>query len=182
MNAFLAKYGEREDLNQYWYSDPTIKVMVDEVLNNSKKACFLSTPSIYFSLPKKSEVRAASWLFDLDDQWANLPNYFKYNYNFPEQIPKDLHGTFDYVVIDPPFITEEVWEKYAVATKMLLSPNGKILLTTIHENAPMLDRILGVKPNVFKPSIPHLVYQYSLYTNYESEQLDERNPEIPDWD
>ena len=46
MNAFLTKYGEKENLNQYWYSDHTIKVMVDECLANAKKACFLSTPSI----------------------------------------------------------------------------------------------------------------------------------------
>ena len=182
MNAFLTKYGEKEDLNQYWYSDHTIKVMVEEVMANATKACFLSTPSIYFSLPKKSEVRKQSWLFDLDDQWANLPNYFKYDFNFPEQIPKELHGTFDYVVIDPPFITEEVWEKYSEATKLLLSPQGKVLLTTIQENAPMLDRLLDVKPREFAPSIPHLVYQYALYTNYESDQLAERNPEIPVWD
>ena len=65
---------------------------------------------------------------------------------------------------------------------MLLSEGGKILLTTIQENAPMLDRLLGVKPRTFQPSIPHLVYQYSLYTNYESDQLDEKNPEIPDFD
>ena len=65
---------------------------------------------------------------------------------------------------------------------MLLSKEGKILLTTIQENAPMLDRLLGVKPRRFAPSIPHLVYQYALYTNYESDQLAELNPEIPVWD
>ena len=124
-------------------------------------------------------MRRDSWLFDLDDQWSKLPNYFKYDYNFPGQIPEELHHTFDFVVIDPPFITEEVWEKYSEATKMLLAPDGKVLLTTIPENAPMLERLLGVKPQVFAPSIPHLVYQYSLYTNYESAKLSERNPEIP---
>ena len=57
MNAFLTKCREREDLNQYWYSTHTIEVMVEEVMANATKACFLSTPSIYFSLPKKSDVR-----------------------------------------------------------------------------------------------------------------------------
>ena len=65
---------------------------------------------------------------------------------------------------------------------LVLSKEGKILLTTIQENAPMLDRLLGVKPRRFAPSIPHLVYQYALYTNYESDQLAELNPEIPVWD
>jgi hypothetical protein len=30
-----------------------------------------------------------------------------------------------------------------------------------------LDNILTVKRKVYRPSIPHLVYQYSLYANYE---------------
>jgi hypothetical protein len=33
---------------------------------------------------------------------------------------------------------------------------------------------------VFKPSIPNLVYQYRLYTNYESSTLSQLNPEIPE--
>lgn len=36
------------------------------------------------------------------------------------QIPKELHHTFDFIVIDPPFITAEVWADYAKAAKMLL--------------------------------------------------------------
>lgn len=32
----------------------------------------------------------------------------------------------------------------------------------------------------FKPSIPHLVYQYDFYANYETTALAAKNPEIPD--
>ena len=35
-------------------------------------------------------------------------------------------------------------------------------------------------PPAFRPSIPNLVYQYDLYTNYHSEALDQLNPEIDD--
>jgi hypothetical protein len=40
------------------------------------------------------------------------------------------------VVIDPPFITREVWEKYAEAAKMLLKkdPATMYLISTIDEN------------------------------------------------
>lgn len=49
----------------------------------------------------------------------------RYDYNAPEQLPAALHGTFDCVVIDPPFITREVWAKYAQAAKLLLQPGGE---------------------------------------------------------
>ncbi len=57
---------------------------------------------------------------------------------------------------------------------------GKILGTTIGENAPFLERLLGLRPCVYQPSIPHLVYQYNVYVNYDSERMSKRNPEIPE--
>ena len=46
----------------------------------------------------------------------------------------------------------------------------------------MIDELLGCRPKAFKPSIPHLVYQYALFTNYASPGLAHRNPEVPDDD
>ena len=60
------------------------------------------------------------------------------------------------------------------------SGDGKILLSTIDENEPFILDLLGAKRRTFRPSIPNLVYQYSLYSNYDSEGLASKNPEIPD--
>ena len=51
------------------------------------------------------------------------------------------------VVIDPPFITREVWEQYAKASELLLKPEGGLVLgTTIDENAPFMKELLGCEP------------------------------------
>eukprot|EP00695_Tsukubamonas_globosa_P001118 TRINITY_DN2066_c0_g1_i1.p2 TRINITY_DN2066_c0_g1~~TRINITY_DN2066_c0_g1_i1.p2 ORF type:complete len:107 (+),score=3.68 TRINITY_DN2066_c0_g1_i1:116-436(+) len=99
-----------------------------------------------------------------------------------DEIPADVRHTFDYVVVDPPFITRDAWEKFAAATKLLAKQDGtsKILVSSVAENADMLNELLGLRPVVFQPSIPHLVYQYAFFTNYESTFLNERNPEIPE--
>ena len=34
LNPFLARYKEKSDLNQYWYSKPTINFIVDQCENN----------------------------------------------------------------------------------------------------------------------------------------------------
>ena len=47
------------------------------------------------------------------------------------------------VVIDPPFITREVWEKYAAAAKRLLRPDGIVLGSTIDENAEWMGEVIG---------------------------------------
>ena len=97
MNRFLAGHEEKADLNQYWYSQATIDVIVAEVEEVSEKAAFLSTPSIYFSLKRSSPLRKASWVFDLDKQWESEPGFFAYNFNDPENVPDECKGSFDCV-------------------------------------------------------------------------------------
>ena len=84
--------------------------------------------------------------------------YFKYDFNKPEELPEEMHGTFDLAVIDPPFITREVWEKYAEAVKVLVKEGGKLMCSTIDENKDMMKEVLNVDPIAFRPSIPNLVY------------------------
>ena len=64
LNPFLARYKEKADLNQYWYSKPTIKFMVEQCEAHGQKIAFLSTPSIYFSLSNK-EIKKTSTCFDV---------------------------------------------------------------------------------------------------------------------
>lgn len=79
----------------------------------------------------------------------------------------------------------QVWKLYAEAAKLLLvadpcvdNVKSRVLCTTLMENASMLHGLLGVSQRKWRPSIPQLVYQYSLYTNYDSPPLDTLNPEI----
>ncbi|CAM9352794.1 unnamed protein product [Ectocarpus sp. 6 AP-2014] len=179
-NRFLMKNPENGDLNQYWYSKATIDAIAAEVEEfGSGGTAFLSTPSIYFSLDR--DLRAKCKVFDLDTKWAKDPGFVLYDYTKPQDIPETLRGTFDMVVVDPPFVTRQVWESYTAATKLLLRPGGAglVLCSTILENAPFMEELLGASPCEFKPSIPNLVYQYSLYVNYDSKRLASCNPEIP---
>ncbi len=38
--------------------------------------------------------------------------------------------------------------------------SGKVIASTVAENAAMMEQMLGARPVAFKPSIPHLIYQY----------------------
>lgn len=109
-----------------------------------------------------------------------------YNYKEPDALPSNLFKTFDALVIDPPFITHEVWNKYADAAKLLLKTGhtetetpSKVICTTILENEPLLKELFGCEATQFQPSIPNLVYQYNLFTNYKSDVFAKLNPEIP---
>lgn len=181
-NAFLLKHAEKADHNQYWFSQITIETLVKEIEQVAIKVAFLSTPSVYFSLAKGTDVKNNSWVFDFDDQWANDKHYVRYDFNAPDSVPEELHHTFDLVVIDPPFITEDVWRKYAATAKLLLNDNGKVIASTVIENQELLGSLFDAKPCAFKPSVPNLVYQYNFFTNYEPALLQNKNSEIPDDD
>ncbi|RLN62426.1 hypothetical protein BBJ29_004700 [Phytophthora kernoviae] len=97
---------------------------------------------------------------DFDPKFSSEGDRFiPFDFHKPQDLPQDLLGTFDFIVIDPPFITREVWELYTESIKLLMrSKDSRILLTTIEENAVMINELLGCRARTFKPSIPHLVY------------------------
>eukprot|EP01064_Diplonema_japonicum_P028296 TRINITY_DN4306_c0_g2_i2.p1 TRINITY_DN4306_c0_g2~~TRINITY_DN4306_c0_g2_i2.p1 ORF type:complete len:394 (+),score=85.61 TRINITY_DN4306_c0_g2_i2:35-1216(+) len=173
--------GENADLNQYWYSKNTMEAFVKEIQGLTKVgAAFLSTPSLYFSLDNE-DVKKNSKVFEYDRQWETDPGFVFYDYDKPSEVNITLFGQFDMVVIDPPFITEECWKKYAETARLLLCPGGKLICTTIVENEGLMASLLGCKPVKFQPSIPNLVYQYNTYTSYPEDVsvcFNEVNPEI----
>lgn len=171
---------EKSELNQYWYSEATIAALVSEVEHNAESCAFLSCPSLYFALTS-APLRAKSKVFEYDRQWSSDPGFVFYDYHAPLEVPIHLMAAFDYVVVDPPFITREVWTQYLDTVKLLLKPNGKVLFTSVLENHGMLEQGLdqGLYVPLFKPSIPHLTYQYHCFLNYVATKLQFDNPELP---
>ena len=178
---------EEASMNQYWYSKNSIDTMVAEVEMHATKAAFLSAPSLFFNLTKP-ELRANSKVFEFDRQWDKDPGFVYYDYNHPDKIPVSMWDAFDYVVVDPPFITREVWQLYGETVKLILKKGGKVLFTSVIENHAMLEEVCGVDADtvmplmipMFRPSIPNLTYQYVCFNNYPSApRLCEPNPELP---
>lgn len=175
-------------LNQYWYSPSTIDALVAEIQHHATSCAFLSAPSLYFGLADAS-LKGRSKVFEFDRQWGSDPGFVFYDYNKPLDVPIQLMGAFDYVVVDPPFITRDVWSKYLQTVAFLLKPKsspssndgGKVLFTSVLENHAMLEQGLDqcLFVPLFKPSIPHLTYQYHCFLNYQATRLNSPNPEIP---
>lgn len=59
-------------------------------------------------------------LLQFDKKWESDRGFVFYDFNAPTSVPESLIGSFDLVVVDPPFIVREVWVKYAVTSKLLL--------------------------------------------------------------
>lgn len=192
MSTAAATFAASEDagLNQYWYSPHTIQTLVAELTMHATACAFLSTPSLYFSLPEGSALRRASKNFEFDRRFAASDpdgGFVFYDFNKPDAVPVQCWDAFDYVVVDPPFITREVWAQYARTVQLLLKKGGKVLFTSVVENHRMLEEVMDAGENAFplfvptfRPSIPHLTYQYHCFVNYAGSGLERcANPELP---
>ena len=91
---FVEQYEEKSEMNQYWYSPATMKVLCNAMIEiksladsrcstevtNTFKIAFLSTPSLYFALP--IELRKHCNLFDVSFDLCIASNclflYFHY--------------------------------------------------------------------------------------------------------
>lgn len=196
--AFLASTREIADLNQYWYSESTIAALVSASTELAARAAsargepeaagriaFLSTPSLYFALPASARSGAGRHaVLDIDTQWAADAGFARFDFRAgADALPAPLRGAFDVCVIDPPFITEEVWRAYADAARALLrADGGALVLTTVAENADLLRTLFGARRTAFQPSIPNLVYQYDSFCACDGAlptALAKPNPEIP---
>lgn len=192
----------KSGLNQYWYSEVTIQTLIAEACHHATKAAFLSTPSLFFALDKEApyegettdaahqrrELRKQSKILEFDPLWSQDPGFVHYDFRQPEAIPVQLIGQFDYVVADPPFITEEVWAAYMATAKLLVAPGGKVLFTTVLENHMMLESLWNGPLFIarFRPLVEHLTYQYVCFTNYEAtilnrvvnHEIEEADPKV----
>ena len=179
--------GAAADLNQYWYSAHTIDVLLQAVKEQTTegmlkdaarlKVAYVSTPSLFFAMD--ASERKGSRVLDFDRSLGEgCDDFVFYDYHHPIDLPAELQHAFSLVVIDPPYIEQDVWQKYAQTAKFLLAEGGFVIGTTVIENGKLLEAELGVTPNVFLPSIPNLPYQYATFTNFHSPALSVRNSEV----
>jgi EEF1A lysine methyltransferase 1 len=177
--------GPAADLNQYWYSAATAGALIAAVREGlaiehdaALDVAFVSTPSLFYSLPSYERVR--SRVLDIDEALRDAePGFVYYDFHHPTRLPEELRGAFHMCVIDPPYITLDVWRHYAATASWLLHDGGLVLCTTVVENAAFLKATFGTLPCTYLPSIPQLPYQYAAFANFAAPSLAVRNVEIP---
>lgn len=128
MNAFQEDW----NLSQFWYSEETSKVLADEILdgaNSDTRIAIISAPSVYASIIKRPTEELPTqniYLLEYDDRFHIMAKdkFVHYDFNRPEDLSRNLHDSFDRVLVDPPFLSEECQTKASVAAKLLSKKDG----------------------------------------------------------
>lgn len=65
-------------------------------------------------------------IFEIDERFGvKYPdNFHRYDYNAPTDLPPELLGRCDVVVLDPPYLNVETLREYFVSARLLAKPQG----------------------------------------------------------
>ncbi|XP_063807700.1 EEF1A lysine methyltransferase 1 [Pseudophryne corroboree] len=159
-------------LSQFWYSDETALCLAKEALEasgqNGRIAC-VSAPSIYQKLKGLAGEDASVCLLEYDRRFSVYGDDFVfYDYSRPLDLPERLRQhSFDIVLADPPYLSEECLHKTAETIRYLTK--GKILLCTGAVMDALVTQLLGLKMCQFIPKHTRsLANEFRCYTNYET--------------
>ncbi|XP_028991997.1 EEF1A lysine methyltransferase 1 isoform X2 [Betta splendens] len=165
-------------MSQFWYSDDTATRLAEEAVREAgdggRIAC-VSAPSVYQKLKQgvvDGSARVSAVVFEFDRRFATYGDDFVfYDYSRPLSFPSSVAPrSFDVVLADPPYLSEECLSKVAETVKYL--SKGKVLLCTgaIMEN--VAKDLLGVKMCGFRPKHNrNLSNEFRCYVNYPSQLL-----------
>ncbi|XP_061387711.1 protein-lysine N-methyltransferase CG9154 [Musca vetustissima] len=130
------EFEEDWQLSQFWYSNKTkqtlgsvVSQLVEAADGNSKdyKVALLSCPSLYGTI---KEIHENVNIFEYDKRFSAYGDDFVF-YDFNEaDIPdylQHLWHSYDFIIADPPFLSEECITKISKIIKNLLKPSGKII-------------------------------------------------------
>ncbi|XP_065321356.1 EEF1A lysine methyltransferase 1-like [Gordionus sp. m RMFG-2023] len=162
---------ENWQLSQFWYNETSSSILANEIIKNTvwgNKIGIISAPSVYNSLLKKIKIfnlYRICYLFEYDKRFSYFPNYIFYDYKEPLKISKEFKDTFDFILVDPPFLSEECLSNISQTLAYLTSQ--KIILCTGEIMQHLAFIYASVLPTNFCPEHENnLANKFLCYSNY----------------
>lgn len=165
-------------MSQFWYSDETATELAEEAVREAGEggriAC-VSAPSVYQKLKQGSVVcseRMSAVVLEYDRRFAAYgEDFIFYDYNEPLSLPASAAPhSFDIVLADPPYLSEECLSKVTQTIKYL--SKGKVLLCTGAVMENLAKELLDVKMCDFLPKHNrNLSNEFRCFVNYPSRLL-----------
>ncbi|CAF1501495.1 unnamed protein product [Adineta ricciae] len=168
-------------LSQFWYNNETANRLMNEViaiLPENGRCAFIACPTVW-SLMRKEHPEIHNVLFEYDTRFDTGDHSFvEYDYKDDEHIEQNyanLKHSFDVLIIDPPFLSRECFEKVSHLAKLIgkVTPPCKHIICTgaiqednIKEFFPSADRV------TFQPRHErNLMNPFACFVDYESKTL-----------
>ncbi|XP_034429561.1 EEF1A lysine methyltransferase 1 [Hippoglossus hippoglossus] len=170
--------GEVEEdwrMSQFWYTEETATLLAEEVVREAGeggRVVCVSAPSVYQKLKQgvvDGSDRVAAVVLEYDRRFATYgDDFIFYDYKQPLSLPASVAPqSFDVVLADPPYLSEECLSKVAKTIKYL--SKGKVLLCTGAMMENLAKELLGVNKCSFLPQHNrNLSNEFRCFVNYPS--------------
>ncbi|CAH2244845.1 EEF1A lysine methyltransferase 1 [Pararge aegeria] len=167
-------FEENWQLSQFWYNDATVQALVkvvDKLLPCNGKVALISCPTLFVPVKRHLGNRANVTLLEYDRRFeVHGADFIFYDYNLPDKLPADLEHTFDLVIADPPFLSEECISKTSQTIQLLAKE--KIVICTGAIMKENIEKLLGLKQCVFQPQHRNnLANEFSCYANFDLDDV-----------
>lgn len=166
-------------LSQFWYDRDTAETVAAEILSllrivereeeETPSVACISCPTLYAYL-KKIEPDLPVQLLEYDKRFEQYGTEFTfYDYNDPEALPSSLKNTYQIILADPPYLSQECLEKVTQTVSFLMRPGKSyLLLITGEVQKDRAAELLSVHPCGFRPQhSSKLGNEFCLFTNYD---------------
>jgi hypothetical protein len=127
----MEAFTEDWNVSQFWYTDDTARTLAQELLSGTSKEsriAIVSAPSVFLQVKnimaeRKQADEAAEFpqitLLEFDERFAVFKEFVKYDFEHPIRLDSELRGQFDYIICDPPFLSEDCQTKAALTVRWL---------------------------------------------------------------
>ncbi|KAJ8033735.1 EEF1A lysine methyltransferase 1 [Holothuria leucospilota] len=168
--------GIQEDwqLSQFWYDDDTASVLANEAITaagvNGRIAC-ISTPTLFQKL-RQINSSCSAIIFEYDKRFEVYGDHFVfYDFNKPLELPEHIKAhSFDIVIGDPPFLTDDCLEPFSQTMKLLAK--DKMILCTGAVMEASVKKLLDLEICNFQPKhAKNLANEFRCFANYTTTYL-----------
>ncbi|KAF2685884.1 hypothetical protein K458DRAFT_336727 [Lentithecium fluviatile CBS 122367] len=120
-------FAEDWNASQFWYSDETATILARQLLDGATdetRISVVSAPSTFIQL--KNLLNSGEYtckpkltLLEYDERFAVFKEFVQYDFQQPVKLPAELKGSFDRIICDPPFLSDDCQTKAALTVRWL---------------------------------------------------------------
>jgi len=163
------------NLSQFWYSDQTRVTLAEEcarLANGGIIAC-LACPSTYHALiTDVGYDPALAYCFEYDHRFSIYgTSFIHYDYKSPLEFPAELRKQCAVVIIDPPYLQEDVLISTSVSMVALRAEQGHMIIATGLTMDGVITERLKMHRARFEPQHSNgLSNPFGTWTSFTSEE------------
>ncbi|PSN62849.1 hypothetical protein BS50DRAFT_130930 [Corynespora cassiicola Philippines] len=189
----MEAFTEDWNASQFWYNDETATTLARQLLEDTTdetRIAVVSAPSAFLQLKNllnsgEYKARPHITLLEYDDRFGVFKEFVKYDFQHAIKLPAELKGSFDRIIVDPPFLSEDCQTKAALTVRWLAkswtpfdpsnrSGSFRLISCTGERMEELITQKLynkvGTKTTTFEPKhAKGLSNEFRCYANFECE-------------